>query len=210
MELHDTAYNFRLIDRDHPRSIQSVERFDYYHIITRTYSFDGFSFELTEESTFPQNAADIPPQYHLGYDSDHDWHVYRCDAQNDTSDFYSRRICGMTTDGSHQRVIISKLASSILVSQDGQWLVFAASPEGFSPYDCQSNLYKMPLAGKPLSLVSSNELRICYIPSLEWLSEGDKTWVQFHNWDSFPLTGAGNVGSSHYRVDFEDGTLKQN
>lgn len=203
----DTVYDFRTIDGDRPKAIQSVERFDHYHIITRTFAFEGGSFELVEEVRFPQKAADIPPPYRLGYDPDSDWHVYQCDEQDELGNFRSR-ICGMNSDGSQQRLIARNLVSSILVSPDGRWLVFAASPEHLSPPNCQNALYKMALAGEPSPLIPSGALRICAVHNLEWQSAGDKTWVAFRNWNG---SGPSNEFDSmpSYRVDFEDGTLKQ-
>lgn len=206
----DTAYNFPLVGGDRPKAVQSVEKFDYYHVMTRTYTFEGESFALVAESTFPRNAADIPPQYRLGYAPDSDWHVYKCDKQDNSTGSFRSRICGMTTNGSQRRVIIDYLVSSILVSPDGQWLVFAAPPENFSPFDCQNTLYKMSLASEPFPLVSSSQsFRICAVHDLEWQPEGERIWIHFRYWNGRnPSNDFDSMPS--YRVDFENGTLEQN
>jgi hypothetical protein len=205
----DISYEFIHTDEYRPKTIaiQSVEQFDYYHVITQTYSFNRYLFEQIGESRYPHKAEDIPPQYRLGYDPDHDWHVYRCDQEKYVGDSFGR-ICGMNTDGSQKRLIISDIVSPILVSPDGQWLVFSAPLNNSSVYNCQKSLWKMSLTGSTTPLISPNELPICYLHNLEWQPEGDKLWVQFRNWEGGEFNDVDAIPS--YRVNFEDGTLKHN
>ncbi|MCP5094177.1 MAG: hypothetical protein GY943_01355 [Chloroflexi bacterium] len=208
-ETVDGRVSFEFIDggESQPKAIQSVEKFDYYHVITRTYAFNMGAFEQIEESNTPQVASDIPSEYQMVYKAGQDWHVYRCDLER-TSGSSMVRICGMKSNGAQQQVLSSKIVSPVLLSPDKQWLVFAAPEEDIEQYTCGATLWMMSLMGNLTPLVSADALRICYASDLAWLSAGGKSWIQFHNWNG--STSSDDIEARPlYQVDIESGELIQ-
>ena len=152
---------------------------------------------------------DISPQTWLANDQDGDWSVFECDIEysHNLASTTNRRICGTNSDGSRQEVLIQQLVGPVLVSKDGQWLVFATTGE--RPVGaCRSRLYKMRLDGAPIALTEPSELNICWIHNLQWQHTQSTTWVRFRNWN-----GSGSSADINsmplYRVNFETGDLEQ-
>jgi hypothetical protein len=154
-------------------------------------------------------AGNIPPQTQLASDPVSDWYVFECDVEysHKLASTINRRICGINSSGSNQVILVQRLVGSILVSEDGQWLVFAAAGEE-GPGACGSRLYKMALDAAPIALSEPSELNICSIHNLQWQHTQSTTWVRFRNWDgSGPSSDIDSMPI--YRVNFENGDLER-
>jgi hypothetical protein len=154
-------------------------------------------------------AGDIVPQTWLAHDPISDWHVFECDIEysNSLVTTTNKRICGTTADGNRQTILAQWLVGPVLVSEDGQSLVFAAAGDQRLAL-CGSRLYKMALNAAPIALSEPSELNICSVHDLRWQYTQSTTWVQFRNWDgSGPSSDIDSMPI--YRVNFEHGALER-